>query len=218
MYIYSYPLNERQSLIFSFIYHFTYSITVSIVWITKKILLLLLFYYPPLWVSTAEDDHDDTFVTQNNNNNTKNINNNSTKNITLDQYSPYYLHPAENPSVILIYPSLSENNYQSQSRLTKRALLSKNEIKFINGKFTTPKEDGHMFDVWERCNNIVLTWISASFSPGIVQSTIFVDNIAQLWIDMHNRFAKSDHFRLSNLLQHIHSPRQGVKSVIVFFS
>lgn len=58
----------------------------------------------------------------------------------------------------------------------KRALLSKNKIKFINGKLTAPKQVNPLFDMWKICNNIVFSWISASFSPIIAQSTIYVDN------------------------------------------
>lgn len=93
----------------------------------------------------------------------------------------------------------------------KHAFLSKNEIKFINRKITSPTEYGPLFDIWERCNNIVIAWIS-------VQSTIYVDNAAQLWTDLHNRFFKIDHFRLSYLLQQIHYMHQGEKSIMTYFN
>lgn len=147
-----------------------------------------------------------------NNNNTSHNNINSTiKNPILDQSSSYYLHPAENLYIVLVTPPLSENNYESWRRSMKHTFLSKNEIKFINRKITPPTEYGPLFDIWERCNNIVIAWIS-------VQSTIYVDNAAQLWTDLHNRFSKIDHFRLSYLLQQIHYMRQGEKSITTYFN
>lgn len=86
----------------------------------------------------------------NNNNNSNNNNNNHTiKNLALDQTNPYYLHPAENPGVVLVFPPLSENNYESWSRSMKCSLLSKNKIKFVNGKLLKANEDDNLFDAWE---------------------------------------------------------------------
>lgn len=64
----------------------------------------------------------------------------------------------------------------------------------------------------------MLAWISVSLSSDITQSTIYVDNTAQFWIDLQHRFSKIDHFRLSVLLQHIHSMRQGEKFVTSYFN
>jgi len=48
--------------------------------------------------------------------------------------SPYYLHLRENPGLILVSPPLDGNNYHTWSRAMKRALLSKNKVKFIYGR------------------------------------------------------------------------------------
>ena len=56
----------------------------------------------------------------------------------LNPYSPYYLHPGENPSLVLISQSLNETNYASWSKNLKRDLVSKNKIKFIDGSIKAP--------------------------------------------------------------------------------
>lgn len=87
----------------------------------------------------------------------------------------------------------------------KQTLLSKNKIKFNNGKITTPSEDDPLFDSWEHCNNIVLAWISSSFALDISQSMIYIENATQLLIDLANLFSNGDHFHISDLLQQVHS-------------
>ncbi|XP_050897409.1 uncharacterized protein LOC127104260 [Lathyrus oleraceus] len=158
----------------------------------------------------VDNDNDDSSIITNKNNNAKNP--------ALDHSSPYYLYPVENPDIVLVSPPLSENNYESWSRSMKRALLSKNKIKFINGKITTPDKNDSLFDTWERCNNIVLAWISTTLSPDIAHSIIYIDNVAQFWTDLQHHFSKTDHFILSDLLQHIHFMRQGDKSVTTYFN
>lgn len=107
-------------------------------------------------------DHDISPTTQNNNNMRHNNNNNkkndnTTKNSTIDQSIPYYIHHVKNPGVVLVYPPLSENNYEYCNPSMKIALLSKNKIKFINDKLTTRQEDVPLSDTWERCDNIMLS-------------------------------------------------------------
>lgn len=97
----------------------------------------------------------------------------------------------------------------------KIALLSKNNIKFINEKFMTLEEDDPLDDTWELCNNSVLSCISASLSPDIAQSIIYVNNAVQLWTYLQNGFFKGDHFRIFDLLQQIHFVGQGDKSVTI---
>ncbi|XP_050889397.1 uncharacterized protein LOC127094629 [Lathyrus oleraceus] len=100
----------------------------------------------------------------------------------------------------------------------KRTLLSKNKIKFVNGKIPRPNKDDNLFDAWEQCNKIVLAWISDSLSPDTAQSAIYVENVAQLWTDLHNQFSKGDHFYLFGLLQQIHSMKQDDKSIASYFN
>ncbi|XP_004512189.1 uncharacterized protein [Cicer arietinum] len=132
--------------------------------------------------------------------------------------SPYYLHPGENPGAFLINQTLQGPNYYNWSRLMKRALVSKNKAKFINGKLPMPAENDVLFDAWERCNMMVISWITRTLSPSIAQSTIHIENSKSLWDHLKNRFSKGDHFRFSDLLQDLHSIKQGDKSVSDFFT
>ena len=52
--------------------------------------------------------------------------------------NPYYLHPNENPSLILVTPLLDSKNYSSWSRAMKVALISKNKLRFVNDTFQCP--------------------------------------------------------------------------------
>ncbi|XP_047165962.1 uncharacterized protein LOC124835094 [Vigna umbellata] len=132
--------------------------------------------------------------------------------------SPYYLHPGENPGASLISQVLNESNYTSWSRNMSRALLSKNKLKFIDGGITRPINDDSLFDAWERINMMVLSWITKTLSPQIVESVIYVENAQELWEELKERFSKGDHFKFSDLLQEIHSIKQGERTVNQYFT
>jgi len=55
--------------------------------------------------------------------------------------NPYYMHPNENPSLILATPLLDSKNYNLWARAMKVTLISKNKIKFINGTFAQPAQE-----------------------------------------------------------------------------
>ncbi|XP_014523577.1 uncharacterized protein LOC106779879 [Vigna radiata var. radiata] len=135
-----------------------------------------------------------------------------------DTTSPFYLHPEENPGSTLISQVLNETNYSSWSRNMRRALLSKNKIKFIDGSIKKPKKTETLFDTWQRCNMMVLSWIIKTLSPQIAESVIYVEEAKELWDELKERFSKGDYFKISDLLQDIHSIKQGERSVNQFFT
>lgn len=65
---------------------------------------------------------------------------------------------------------------------------------------------------------MVVNWITRSLSPQLAQSTIYLDNAKKLWDELKERFPKGDYFRISDLIQEIHSIKQGDKSVTEFFT
>ncbi|XP_068463884.1 uncharacterized protein [Phaseolus vulgaris] len=110
--------------------------------------------------------------------------------------SPNYLHPGENPRMVLINVQLDGGNYHAWSRGMKRALLSKNKHKFVDGSIL----------------------ITKTVNNQIAQSIVYIENARELWEDLWERFSKGDHFRISDLLQEIHSMRQGKRNVTEFFT
>ena len=130
--------------------------------------------------------------------------------------SPYYLHPNENPSLMLTSSLLTENFY-SWSRSMKMALISKNKLKFVDGSLSTQNSEDPIFPAWERCNIMVLSWLIKTLSPAIAQSIIWMDSATDLWKDLHDRFAQSDAIRISDLQEEISSLKQGNMSVIEYF-
>jgi len=60
--------------------------------------------------------------------------------------SPYYIHPGENPVQVLVSPSLHETNYSSWSRNMRRALMSKNKLKFVDGSIKVPARDEPIYE------------------------------------------------------------------------
>jgi len=56
---------------------------------------------------------------------------------------------------------------------------------------------------------MVLSWIIRTLTPQIAESVVYIDDAKIFWEDLKERFSKDDYFRISDLLQEIHSIKQG---------
>jgi len=142
-------------------------------------------------------------------------NNNQNQDQTLD---PYYVHSSDNSTAVTVTPQLTGENYHSWSMKMRRALAMKNKFKFVDGTIPVPEEDDLNYAAWERCNNLVHTWIINSISPSIAQSVVFIENAIDMWTDLKDRFMRGDRIRVAQLQEEIANLKQGSKKVTEFFT
>ncbi|XP_058010323.1 uncharacterized protein LOC131183772 [Hevea brasiliensis] len=109
-----------------------------------------------------------------------------------DPSSHHYLHPNENPALVLVSPVLTGSNYHTWSKSIKKALMSKNKLKFVDGSLTVHAQTDPLYSAWERCNTMVLSWIVHSLSSSITQSILWIDKAINVWNDLKERFSQGD--------------------------
>ncbi|XP_050217905.1 uncharacterized protein LOC126668770 [Mercurialis annua] len=132
--------------------------------------------------------------------------------------NPYYVHPSENPSLLLVTNLLTEGNYHSWCRAMKKALISKNKLKFIDGSIAVPCRNDPSFPAWERCNNMVCSWLTRAVSNSISESLSCIDNAIDVWEDLRERFSQIDAIRISDLQEEIYSFKQNNMTVTDYFT
>jgi len=119
--------------------------------------------------------------------------------------SLFYLHPGENPGLVLVSNVLNDTNYVSWSKNMQHALLSKNKLKFVNGNIITPLPTDPNYEAWERWNVMILSWIMRTLTPNIAESMMYIDSAKELWDELKERFSQGDYIQISDLFQEIHS-------------
>lgn len=94
-----------------------------------------------------------------------------------DPNSPYCIENGDHTSLVLVTELLTTENYITWSRAMRRALRVKNKLCFISGNIVRPadKEDP-LFEMWERCNEMVVSWIQNAVSIDIKHTLAFVDD------------------------------------------
>jgi hypothetical protein len=137
---------------------------------------------------------------------------------TQDLSSPYYVHPSDGPHSVAIKPQLNTSNYQAWARAMRRGLGGKNKYQFVDGTIPPPTFDDLNFSAWERCNNLIHSWIMNSVSDNIAQSIVYIDNVSDVWNELKERFSKADRIRVWKLKTEINNLKQGTGSVNDYYT
>ncbi|XP_058756759.1 uncharacterized protein LOC131629981 [Vicia villosa] len=140
------------------------------------------------------------------------------KSYQTDTLNPYFMHPNENPALVLVTPLLSSNNYHSWSRSMTMALRSKNKLHFINGSLPRPSDLDQNAVAWDRCNTMIMSWINHSVEAEIAQSILWMDNATDMWNELKDRFYHGDIFRISDLQEEICMLKQGDASISSYYT
>jgi hypothetical protein len=101
----------------------------------------------------------------------------------------------------------------------KCALGAKATLDFIDGTIPIPVDAfDPTFRAWNRCNQLVSSWLLNSVSPSIAQSVVFLENAIDIWNELRERFSQGDLVRISELQQEIYALKQDSRSVTDFYS
>ncbi|XP_038887186.1 uncharacterized protein LOC120077373 [Benincasa hispida] len=135
----------------------------------------------------------------------------------LEQYqNPYFLHPSDSTSLVLVSNLLTESNYDSWSQAMKIGLTVKNKLGFINGEI--PRPSGELLSSWIIYNGIVTTWILNSLSKEIFASINFSDSAQEIWADLQERYQRKNRPRVFQLRREISNLSQNQDSVTTYYA
>ncbi|XP_057951067.1 uncharacterized protein LOC131145906 [Malania oleifera] len=132
-------------------------------------------------------------------------------------FSPYFLHSADHPGVILVSTLLNGDNYPTWKRARKMALNAKNKFGFVNGTLPRPTSSSIEAQLWECCSDMVLSWILNSIDASIVHSLIYHECPSDVWLDLENRFSQSNNPQIFKLKHDIATLIQGSMIVSMYF-
>ncbi|XP_015161200.1 uncharacterized protein [Solanum tuberosum] len=136
----------------------------------------------------------------------------------LDFNSPFYLHPSENAGSTLLPAVIDGTSYRSWRRAVLRALSVKSKTGFINGKIVKPNSADPTFMQWERCDDMVTSWILNSLSPDLRDSLQYVNNAKELWEELEDRYDQTNGCKLYQLQKEINDLVQGNLDVTGYYT
>jgi hypothetical protein len=132
--------------------------------------------------------------------------------------NPYYLHHGDSPGTLLVSQPLVGSNYHTWKRSMVMALSAKNKLGFIDDSLVKPNVESPEYFAWNRCNNMVLSWILNSVSQEISASIIFIESAHEMWNDIKERFSQSNGPHIFQLQKAISALSQNSNSVTSYYT
>lgn len=131
---------------------------------------------------------------------------------------PLYLHPSDHPGMQLVTKQFDGSNFGSWKKAITIALSAKNKLGFVNGKVTKPSTNHINFDLWQRCNDMVMPWILNVLSSDIAESVLYSSTAEEVWKDLNDRFSQSNGAKLYQLQKEISDLTQGTSDLASYFT
>ena len=99
----------------------------------------------------------------------------------------FYIHHSNSPMTVLVSPPLTGGNCSTWVLTMLMALRAKNKLSFVTGDITKPSYPSQI-PQWERCNDLVTSWILCSLNPYLASSILCGKTIKDVWDDLSNCF------------------------------
>ncbi|XP_019236838.1 PREDICTED: uncharacterized protein LOC109217062 [Nicotiana attenuata] len=136
----------------------------------------------------------------------------------IDISNPLYMHPSDNPGATLVPAPFDGFVYRSWRRGVMRALSVKNKLGFINGECKRPDLDSPNFRLWERCDDMVTSWILNSLTKEIADSVEYVVDALELWRELEDRYDQTNGTKLYQIQREINDLSQGSLDVTSYYT
>jgi hypothetical protein len=115
---------------------------------------------------------------------------------------------------MLVPQPLVKDNYGTWRQSMTIVLTTKNKIRLIDGSIKEPNEKNpEECQQWNRCNNLVKTWLLESMSKEIASSVIISKDARQMWLDLQEQFSHVNVVQLFHVENEIHDYVQGNISI-----
>lgn len=81
------------------------------------------------------------------------------------------------------------------------SLSAKNKLCFVNGTIIVPDVGSTDYKAWERCNDLVISWILYNLDETIARSVLFLKTAREIWKDLEDRFGYASITQIYSLEQ-----------------
>ncbi|XP_015166201.1 uncharacterized protein [Solanum tuberosum] len=137
---------------------------------------------------------------------------------SIDPNNPLYVHPSHSPALMLVPVPFDGMGYRSWRRSIMRSLSVKNKLGFINGDFPKPTANSPQLRLWQRCDDMVTSWILNSLAKDIADSVEYVTDSVELWKELEDRYDQTNGAKLYQIQKEINDLTQGVLDITSYYT
>ncbi|XP_056688780.1 uncharacterized protein [Spinacia oleracea] len=134
-----------------------------------------------------------------------------------DNFDPFFIANSDNPTSSLVAVVFTGVNFVRWSRNVRRALIAKNKKGFINGEITKPAVNHKDYLKWKRADFMVISWILSSMNNDLADDFGYIDNAAELWKELTERFGQSNGPLIYQLKKEIENLTQQNMTIVTYY-
>ena len=137
---------------------------------------------------------------------------------SIDASDALFLHPSDNPGMVLVSKAFDGFGFGSWKRAMEIALTAKNKLGFVNGSCKKPESNPTSLQNWERCNNMVISWILNALSKEISESVVYATTVSEISLELEERFGQLNGPKRFQIQKELSQICQGLTSITSYFT
>ncbi|XP_021852169.1 uncharacterized protein [Spinacia oleracea] len=115
--------------------------------------------------------------------------------------SAYYLSSHDLNASKLVSIVFDGKCFNDWKRSMVIALSARNKLCFVDGSLNQPASNLANHRIWNRCNDLVISWMLSSLEPSIARSVLYLKTAREIWLDLEERFCQSSGPQLFSVQQ-----------------
>ena len=138
--------------------------------------------------------------------------------VQIEPTDPLFLHPSDHPGQALVTDIFAGDDYENWRRSVQIALSAKYKISIIDGSYEKPEAKSPLLPHWQRCNDMVMSWLLNSLHKNIRDSVLFCDKAFDVWKELEERYGQSNKARLFQAQREVTCINQGDLDIASYFN
>lgn len=138
--------------------------------------------------------------------------------VVQDPTSVFFIHPSDSSANQLVSVKFNGQGFNNWKRSMMLTLSAKNKLGFVDGTIEMPAVSDPNYKSWERCNDLVISWILFNLEENIARSVLFLKTAKAIWNDLEARFGFASVTQVFSLEQKLSEMKQGQQSVSEFYT
>lgn len=94
----------------------------------------------------------------------------------------------------------------------------RNKLEFVDVSTVRPSFDSPLARQWQRCNDLVLSWLLNSLSKEVSKSVEYSGFASEVWNELEERYGKVDGVRVFELKKELAHISQGSLNIVFYFN
>ncbi|XP_075086067.1 uncharacterized protein LOC142168812 [Nicotiana tabacum] len=131
---------------------------------------------------------------------------------------PLYVHPSDTLGAYLVSIPFDSTCYGNWRRNILVALSVRNKLDFINRTTERPHVGSPFARQWQRCNDLVVSWLTNSLTKEISRSVEYSELAKDIWNELEERYGKADGARIFELKKDLAHTSQGSLDIASYFN